>query len=192
LVHRLDKHTTGIMVVAKTENALTHLAKQFYDRTTERRYHALVWGDVEADVRIEGNLGRSLQNRKMMTVFPEGDYGKHAVTNVKVIKRFGLVTLVECKLETGRTHQIRAHMKWIGHPLFHDLEYGGDRIVKGTTSASYKHFIDNCFDLIPGQALHAKSLGFVHPETGKWMQFESELPEGLKLLLEKWERYTAQ
>ncbi|MFY7991214.1 MAG: RluA family pseudouridine synthase [Fluviicola sp.] len=192
LVHRLDKHTTGIMVVAKTENALTHLAKQFYDRTTERRYHALVWGDVEEDVRIEGNLGRSLQNRKMMTVFPDGDYGKHAVTNVKVIKRFGLVTLVECKLETGRTHQIRAHMKWIGHPLFHDLEYGGDRIVKGTTSASYKHFIENCFELIPGQALHAKSLGFVHPETGKWLQFDSELPEGFKLLLEKWERYTVQ
>lgn len=190
LVHRLDKHTTGIMVVAKTENALTHLAKQFYDRTTERRYHALVWGDVEADVRIEGNLGRSLQNRKMMTVFPDGDHGKHAVTNVKVIKRFGLVTLVECKLETGRTHQIRAHMKWIGHPLFHDLEYGGDRIVKGTTSSSYKHFIENCFELIPGQALHAKSLGFVHPETGKWLQFDSELPEGFQLLLEKWERYT--
>lgn len=192
LVHRLDKHTTGIMVVAKTENALTHLAKQFYDRSTERRYHALVWGDVEADVRIEGNLGRSLQNRKMMTVFPAGDMGKHAVTNVKVIKRFGLVTLVECKLETGRTHQIRAHMKWIGHPLFHDLEYSGDRIVKGTTSASYKHFIENCFELIPGQALHAKSLGFVHPETGKWLQFDSELPEGFKLLLEKWERYTVQ
>jgi 23S rRNA pseudouridine1911/1915/1917 synthase len=190
LVHRLDKHTTGIMVVAKTENALTHLAKQFYDRTTERRYHALVWGDVEADVRIEGNLGRSLQNRKMMTVFPDGDHGKHAVTNVKVIKRFGLVTLVECKLETGRTHQIRAHMKWIGHPLFHDLEYGGDRIVKGTTSSSYKHFIENCFELIPGQALHAKSLGFVHPETGKWLQFDSELPDGFQLLLEKWERYT--
>ena len=190
LVHRLDKHTTGIMVVAKTENALTHLAKQFYDRTTERRYHALVWGDVEADVRIEGNLGRSFQNRKMMTVFPDGDHGKHAVTNVKVIKRFGLVTLVECKLETGRTHQIRAHMKWIGHPLFHDLEYGGDRIVKGTTSSSYKHFIENCFELIPGQALHAKSLGFVHPETGKWLQFDSELPEGFQLLLEKWERYT--
>ncbi len=192
LVHRLDKHTTGIMVVAKTENALTHLAKQFYDRTTERRYHALVWGDVEEDVRIEGNLGRSLHNRKMMTVFPDGEHGKHAVTHVKVLKRFGLVTLVECKLETGRTHQIRAHMKWIGHPLFHDLEYGGDRIVKGTTSSSYKHFIENCFELIPGQALHAKTLGFHHPETGKWMQFDSELPDGYQQLLEKWERYTAQ
>lgn len=191
LVHRLDKHTTGIMVVAKTENALTHLAKQFYDRTTERRYHALVWGDVEEDVRIEGNLGRSLHNRKMMTVFPDGEHGKHAVTHVKVLKRFGLVTLVECKLETGRTHQIRAHMKWIGHPLFHDLEYGGDRIVKGTTSSSYKHFIENCFELIPGQALHAKTLGFHHPETGKWMQFDSELPSGYLQLLEKWERYTA-
>lgn len=189
LVHRLDKHTTGIMVVAKTENALTHLAKQFYDRTTERRYHALVWGDLEVDVRIEGNLGRSLQNRKVMAVFPEGDHGKHAVTHVKVLKRFGLVTLVECKLETGRTHQIRTHLKWIGHPLFHDLEYGGDKVVKGTTSAAYKQFISNCFDLTPGQALHAKSLGFYHPSKGEWMQFDSELPSGFKALLDKWERY---
>lgn len=190
LVHRLDKHTTGIMIVAKTENALTHLAKQFYDRTTERRYHALVWGDVKEDVRIEGNLGRSLQNRKMMTVFPDGDHGKHAVTHVKVLKSYGLVTLVECKLETGRTHQIRAHMKWIGHPLFHDLEYGGDSILRGTTSGPYKQFIQNCFDLIPGQALHAKTLGFHHPETGEWMHFSSELPEGFAQLIEKWESYS--
>lgn len=192
LVHRLDKHTTGIMVVAKTENALTNLAKQFYDRTTERRYHALVWGDVKEDVRIEGNLGRSLQNRKVMTVFPEGDYGKHAVTHVKVIKSYGLVTLVECKLETGRTHQIRTHLKWIGHPLFHDLEYGGDKIVKGTTSTAYKKFIENCFDLLPGQALHAKSLGFTHPETNEFMQFDSELPEGFLQVLDKWNRYTGE
>ncbi|WP_343748487.1 RluA family pseudouridine synthase [Fluviicola sp.] len=192
LVHRLDKHTTGIMVVAKTEDALTNLAKQFYDRTTERRYHALVWGDVEEDMRIEGNLGRSFQNRKVMTVFPEGDHGKHAVTHVKVLKRFGLVTLVECKLETGRTHQIRTHLKWKGHPLFHDLEYGGDRIVRGTTHDKYKQFIHNCFELIPGQALHAKSLGFQHPKTHEWMQFDSELPQGFQELLNKWERYVTE
>lgn len=190
LVHRLDKHTTGIMVVAKTENALTNLAKQFYDRTTERRYHALVWGDLAADARIEGNIGRSLQNRKVMAVFPEGDHGKHAVTHVKVLQRFGLVTLVECRLETGRTHQIRTHLKWIGHPLFHDLEYGGDSIIRGTTSGPYKQFIQNCFELIPGQALHAKTLGFSHPESGKWLQFDSELPEGFREILKKWEVYT--
>ncbi len=191
LVHRLDKHTTGIMVVAKTEHALTHLAKQFYDRTTERRYHALVWGDVEEDIRIEGNLGRSLTNRKVMTVFPNGDHGKHAVTHVKVLKRYGLVTLVECKLETGRTHQIRAHLKWLGHPLFHDLEYGGDTIVRGTTSTPYKQFIHNCFELLPGQALHAKSLGFQHPDTKEWKQFESDLPDGFIKVMEKWDRYTS-
>lgn len=191
LVHRLDKHTTGIMVVAKTEHALTHLANQFYERSTERRYHALIWGDLESDQRIEGNLGRSLQNRKVMTVFPEGDHGKHAVTHVKVLKRYGLVTLVECKLETGRTHQIRTHLKWIGHPLFHDLEYGGDKIVKGTTSDKYKKFIQNCFELIPGQALHAKSLGFQHPVTNEWMQFDSDLPDGFRHLIDKWERYVA-
>jgi len=188
LVHRLDKHTTGIMVVAKTEFALTNLAKQFYDRTTERRYQALVWGDLAEDIRIEGNVGRSLKNRKVMTVFPEGDYGKHAVTHVKVLERFGLVTLVECKLETGRTHQIRTHLKWLGHPLFHDLEYGGDSIVKGTTSANYKQFIFNCFELLPGQALHAKSLGFNHPTKKEWMQFDSDLPPGFMELLSKWER----
>lgn len=187
LVHRLDKHTTGIMVIAKTELALTHLARQFYERTTERRYHALVWGDVTEDMRIEGNVGRSLKNRKVMTVFPEGDHGKHAVTHVKVLERFGLVTLVECKLETGRTHQIRTHLKWKGHILFHDLEYGGDIIVKGTPSGNYKQFISNCFDLLPGQALHAKSLGFYHPTTGKWLQFESDLPEGFAALLDKWQ-----
>ncbi len=192
LVHRLDKHTTGIMVVAKTEDALTHLAKQFYDRTTERRYHALVWGDVESAMRIEGNLGRSLQNRKVMTVFPERDHGKHAVTHVKVLERFGLVTLVECKLETGRTHQIRTHLKWKGHPLFHDLEYGGDKILKGTTNDKYKQFINNCFELIPGQALHAKTLGFTHPKTNQWMQFDSQLPIGFQEILEKWRRYTSK
>jgi 23S rRNA pseudouridine1911/1915/1917 synthase len=192
LVHRLDKHTTGIMVVAKTEDALTHLAKQFYDRTTERRYHALVWGDVENDMRIEGNLGRSLQNRKVMTVFPDGEHGKHAVTHVKVLQRFGLVTLVECKLETGRTHQIRTHLKWKGHPLFHDLEYGGDHLVKGSATDSYKKFIANCFDLLPGQALHAKTLGFKHPTTGQWLQFDSELPNGFTEVLSKWKMYSKE
>lgn len=191
LVHRLDKHTTGLMVVAKTENALTQLAKQFYDRTTERRYHALVWGDVKEDGTITGNIGRSLKNRKMMTVFPDGELGKHAVTHYKVLEKFGLVTLIECKLETGRTHQIRAHMKHLGHPLFNDLEYGGDAILRGTTSAKYKRFIENCFELIPGQALHAKTLGFEHPEKKEYMRFNSELPDGFNKILEKWRKYVS-
>ncbi len=191
LVHRLDKHTTGIMVIAKTEHALTHLAKQFYDRTTERRYWALVWGDISEDGTVEGNIGRSLKNRKMMMVYPEAEHGKPALTHYKVLERFGLVTLVECKLETGRTHQIRVHMKHIGHPLFHDLEYGGDTILKGTTSTSYRKFIENCFELIPGQALHAKTLGFEHPLTHEYLRFDSELPEGFRALLEKWKRYTS-
>lgn len=191
LVHRLDKHTTGLLVVAKTEEALNSLAKQFHDRTTERRYWALVWGDVKEDGTIEGHLGRSLKNRKVMQVFPDGEYGKPAITHYKVLERFGYVTLVECKLETGRTHQIRVHMKSIGHPLFHDLEYGGDKILKGTTSAKYKSFIDNCFDLIPGQALHAKTLGFQHPESKEFLSFNSELPEGFEQILAKWRKYTA-
>lgn len=192
LVHRLDKHTTGLLVVAKTEEALNSLAKQFHDRTTERRYWALVWGDVQEDGTIEGHLGRSLKNRKVMQVFPDGEYGKPAITHYKVLERFGYVTLVECKLETGRTHQIRVHMKSIGHPLFHDLEYGGDKILKGTTSAKYKSFIDNCFDLIPGQALHAKTLGFQHPESKKFLSFNSELPEGFEQILAKWRKYTGK
>lgn len=192
LVHRLDKNTTGIMVVAKTEFALTNLAKQFYDRTTERRYHALVWGDVKMDGTITGHIGRSLKNRKVMDVFPEGDFGKHAVTHYKVLERFGLVTLVECKLETGRTHQIRAHFKSIGHPLFNDNEYGGDRIVRGTSNTKYKKFIDNCFELIPGQALHAKTLGLTHPVTNDFMQFDSELVPGFSQILDKWRSYTKE
>jgi 23S rRNA pseudouridine1911/1915/1917 synthase len=192
LVHRLDKHTTGIMVVAKTEYALTNLAKQFFDKTTERRYYALVWGNVaEEQGTITGHIGRSLKNRKVMTIFPDQDYGKHAVTHYKVIERFGLVTLIECKLETGRTHQIRTHLKHIGHTLFHDLEYGGDQILKGTLHQKYKLFVENCFSLIPGQALHAKTLGFEHPITKKWMQFDSNLPEGFLQILEKWKRYTS-
>ena len=190
LVHRIDKHTTGLLVVAKTEHALNHLAKQFFDRTTERRYWALVWGDVEEDGTVTGNIGRSLKNRKVMTVFPEGDFGKHAVTHYKVLERFGYVTLVECKLETGRTHQIRVHMKHIGHPLFNDLEYGGDKILKGTTNSKYKSFIDNCFNLISGQALHAKTLGFQHPTRNEYIRLDSELPEGFAKILDKWRTYT--
>ena len=190
LVHRLDKHTTGLMVVAKTENALTHLAKQFFDRTTYRRYHALVWGDLEQEEgTINMNLGRSPKNRKVMTTFEDEDQGKKAITHYKVVERFGYVTLIECRLETGRTHQIRVHMKHLGHQLFHDLEYDGDRIVKGTTFTKFKQFVDNCFVLLPGQALHAKSLGFIHPSTGKEMMFDSELPDNFKEVLEKWRRY---
>ena len=192
LVHRLDKNTTGLMVIAKTEHALSHLAKQFADRTTERRYNALVWGDVLEDGTVTGHIGRSLKNRKVMTVFPEGDYGKHAVTHYKVLERFGLVTLIECKLETGRTHQIRAHLKHIGHPLFNDNEYGGDRIVRGTTHTKYKKFIENCFSLIPGQALHAKTLGFTHPVSGENLQFDSELVDGFEKILQKWRNYTTE
>ena len=189
LVHRLDKHTTGLMVVAKTENALTHLAKQFFDRTTFRRYQALVWGDVlENEGTVNMNLGRSPKNRKVMTTFDD-DKGKKAITHFKVIERFGYVTLIECRLETGRTHQIRAHMKHLGHPLFNDLEYNGDRIVKGTSFSKYKQFVDNCFKLLPGQALHAKSLGFTHPKSGKKLVFDSDLPENFLQLLDKWRRY---
>lgn len=192
LVHRLDKNTTGIMVVAKTDQALTHLGKQFFDRTSERRYNALVWGNFEEETgRVEGNIGRSLKNRKVMDVFPEEDYGKHAVTHYKVLKRYGYVTLIECKLETGRTHQIRAHMKHIGHPLFNDDSYGGDRILKGTSFSKYKQFINNCFKILPRQALHAKSLGIEHPKTGERLAFDSDLPEDMKAVLEKWDIYIA-
>jgi 23S rRNA pseudouridine1911/1915/1917 synthase len=191
LVHRIDKDTSGLLVVAKTEYAMAHLSKQFYDRTTERRYIALVWGNVEEDEgTIEGNVGRSLKNRLQMDVFPEGDFGKHAVTHFKVLERFSYVTLVECKLETGRTHQIRAHMKYIGHTLFNDERYGGDRILKGTTFTKYKQFVDNCFKVLPRQALHAKTLGFTHPKTGEFMQFNSELPEDIVGALNKWRNYT--
>lgn len=189
LVHRLDKHTTGLLVVAKTEYALTNLAKQFAERTTERRYYALVWGDVKEGGTVTGHVGRSLKNRKVMTVFPEGDYGKHAITHYKVLNSFGYVTLVECKLETGRTHQIRAHMKHIGHPLFHDLEYGGDTILKGTSNSKYKKFIENCFNLLDGQALHAKTLGFKHPTKDEYIRLSSDLPTGFQQVINKWEKY---
>jgi len=192
LVHRLDKHTTGLLVVAKTEHALSFLAKQFFDRTSDRRYYALVWGDVKDDAgTITGNIGRSHKNRKVFQVYPDDEeIGRHAVTHYKVVERFRYVTLVECKLETGRTHQIRVHFNHIGHPLFHDLEYGGDKIIKGTTFTKYKQFIENAFKLLPGQALHAKTLGIIHPTTGKWLHFDSELPQDFTNVLEKWRSYS--
>jgi len=191
LVHRIDKDTSGLLVVAKTEAALANLSKQFFNRTTERLYYALVWGNIDEDEgRIEGNIGRSLKNRLQMDVFPEGDFGKHAVTHFKVIDRFMYVTLVQCKLETGRTHQIRAHFKHIGHTLFNDERYGGNDILKGTTFTKYKQFVQNCFKTLPRQALHAKTLGFTHPTTGEFMRFNSEIPEDIKACLEKWRTYT--
>jgi 23S rRNA pseudouridine1911/1915/1917 synthase len=190
LVHRLDKNTSGLMVLAKTDFAMSHLARQFFDRTSSRKYHAIVWGDFETDEgTVTGNIGRSLKNRKVMSVFPDGEVGKHAVTHYKVLRRFGYVTLLECKLETGRTHQIRAHMQYIGHPLFNDPEYDGDRILSGTTFTKYRQFVENCFQVCPRHALHAKTLGFNHPETGERMEFDSDLPKDMSLLLEKWERY---
>ena len=190
LVHRLDKDTTGLMVIAKTENALNKLAKQFFDRTTERTYHALVWGDVkENEGTITANLGRHPKDRKLTTVFPDGDQGKHAVTHYKVIERYHYVTLVQCKLETGRTHQIRAHFKYIGHTLFGDATYGGDEVLKGTLFAKYRQFVENTFDIIPRQALHAKTLGFTHPSTGEFMQFTSELPADMITAIERWANY---
>ncbi len=191
LVHRIDKNTSGLLVIAKTENALSHLAKQFFDHSIERKYYALVWGDIEDAGTIEGHIGRSLKNRKVMTVFPNADYGKYAITHYKPIQRFGLVTLIECELETGRTHQIRVHLKYIGHPLFNDLEYGGDKIIKGGGAQSYKKFINNCFSLLDGQALHAKSLGFYHPKTNEKVHFESKLPDSWVELLKKWNNYTS-
>ncbi|MFW5832212.1 MAG: RluA family pseudouridine synthase [Prolixibacteraceae bacterium] len=192
LVHRIDKDTSGLMVVAKTEQAKNKLAAQFYEKTTERRYLALVWGSLNEDSgTVTGHIGRSLKNRQVFTVFPEGDYGKDAVTHYKVLKRIGYVTLVECQLETGRTHQIRVHMKYINHPLFNDATYGGDKILRGTTFSKYKQFVQNCFNLLPRQALHAKTLGFLHPQTGEKMLFDSELPEDMKTVVEKWENYIA-
>ena len=191
LVHRIDKDTSGILVVAKTEFAMAHLSKQFFKRTTRRNYIALVWGNISEDEGIiEGNIGRSFKNRLRMDVFPEGDYGKQAITHYKVIERFSYVTLVECRLETGRTHQIRAHFKHIGHPLFNDERYGGHEILKGTTFTKYKQFVENCFKALPRQALHAKTLGFKHPITKEMMEFDSEIPQDMTDCLKKWKNYT--
>ena len=190
LIHRIDKNTSGLLVIAKTIDAKVKLSLQFFEKTTKRRYVALVWGDLkENEGTITGNIGRSLKNRQVFTVFPEGEHGKHAVTHYKVIERLGYVNLVECRLETGRTHQIRVHMKHIGHPLFNDDNYGGDQILRGTTFTKYKQFVSNCFTMIPRQALHAQMLGFIHPETGEEMVFESELPDDLANVIEKWRNY---
>lgn len=189
LVHRLDKDTTGVMVLGKDENAMTALSMQFFDRTVERRYIALVWGDLDADGTIEGHIGRNRRNRKIQAVYPDGEEGKHAVTHYKVLNRLGPVTLVECKLETGRTHQIRVHMEHIGHPLFGDESYGGNRAVKGVRGGKYQAFLNNCFELLPRQALHAKSLGFHHPDSNEWMQFETELPGDMLEIVDRWTNY---
>lgn len=192
LVHRLDKGTSGVMVIAKNELTMTGLAKQFFDRSTDRLYNAIVWGDFEEDEgRIEGNIGRSVKNRLQMDVFPDGSQGKHAVTHYKVLERFGYVTLVQCKLETGRTHQIRVHMKHIGHTLFNDERYGGDRLLKGTTFTKYKQFVENCFLIAPRANLHAKSLAFTQPITKERLTFESDLPNDMEAVLEKWRGYVA-
>ena len=191
LVHRIDKDTSGLLVIAKTEAAMTHLAKQFEAKTSEREYVALVWGNVAEDQgTIEGNLARHLKDRMQMAVFADPEIGKPAITHYKVLERFGYVTLISCQLETGRTHQIRAHLKHIGHPLFNDERYGGHLILKGTTFTKYKQFIDNCFKALPRQALHAKTLGFIHPTTGEMMRFDTELPQDLEDCIEKWRNYS--
>ncbi len=191
LVHRIDKNTSGLVVLAKTQAAMTGLAKQFFDHTVHRRYVALVWGNFEEESgTIEAHVGRHQRFRKLFTAYPEGDYGKEAITHYKVLERFNYVTLVECRLETGRTHQIRVHMQYIGHPLFNDDFYGGDRIVKGTVYTKYKQFVDNCFTICPRQALHAKELGFIHPITKKEIIFDSTLPNDMQSLIEKWRKYS--
>jgi len=190
LVHRIDKNTTGLIVLAKTADAAAHLAKQFAAHTVKRKYEALVWGNIETNEgTVNAHIARHQQYRKTFTTYPDGDIGKHAITHYKVIERFNYVTLVECVLETGRTHQIRVHMKYIGHTLFNDWEYGGDKILKGTIYTKYKQFVDNCFEVCPRCALHAKTLGFIHPKTNKEILFESELPKDMQQVIEKWRRY---
>ncbi|MFI3289726.1 MAG: RluA family pseudouridine synthase [Rikenellaceae bacterium] len=190
LVHRIDKNTSGLLVVAKSEKSHTHLAKQFFDHSIKRRYIALVWGNITEDEgTITGNIGRSPKDRLKMFVFEDGSDGKHAVTHYRVLQRFGYVTLVECHLETGRTHQIRIHMSWKGHPLFNDERYGGDKILKGTTFSKYKQFVENCFSIMPRHSLHAKSLGFVHPTTGEQIHYECDMPADFVALINKWEGY---
>ena len=193
LVHRIDKDTSGLLAVAKNEKAQLNLAKQFLDHSIERRYQAVVWGDIREDEgTIEGNIGRDPNDRLRFKVYEEEDKGKHAVTHYRVLERFGYVTLVECRLETGRTHQIRVHMNKLGHPIFCDERYGGKEIRKGTIYAKYRQFIQNCFEICPRQALHAKTLGFAHPRTGEWKQFDSTLPEDMTALLDKWRKYCGQ
>lgn len=190
LVHRIDKNTSGLMVLAKTEKAVRSLARQFFDHTVKRQYMALVWGDLaEESGTIVAHVGRHRRFRKLFDAYPEGEYGKEAITHYKVLERFGYTTLVQCVLETGRTHQIRVHMQHISHPLFNDDTYGGDKIVKGTVFSKYRQFVDNCFSICPRHALHAKTIGFIHPGTGKEMLFESELPVDMQKLIEKWRDY---
>jgi 23S rRNA pseudouridine1911/1915/1917 synthase len=190
LVHRLDKNTSGILVIAKNEFALNRLSKQFYDRTTDRRYNALVWGSPDPpEGTITGNVGRSIKDRKVMQVFKDESEGKTAITHYKILEDLGYISLVECKLETGRTHQIRVHFSHIKHPLFNDEEYGGDQILKGTTFTKYQQFIKNCFKILPRQALHAKSLAFNHPVSGTRLSFDSDLPDDMTQVIEKWRKY---
>jgi 23S rRNA pseudouridine1911/1915/1917 synthase len=191
LVHRIDKDTTGLLVVAKTELAMDYLTKQFAAKTSEREYIAIVWGDIKEDEgTIEGNIDRHPVNRMQMSVYPDGDQGKHAVTHFKVIERLGYVTVISCRLETGRTHQIRVHLKYIGHTLFNDERYGGNLILKGTTFTKYKQFVDNCFKVLPRQALHARTLGFEHPITKEFMRFSTEIPTDIQNCIEKWRVYS--
>ncbi len=189
LVHRIDKDTSGLLLISKNEWAITFLAKQFFDHSITRKYIALVWGDLTDAGTVTGYIGRSMKDRKVMAVYDDENKGKWSVTHYKVLERFNYVTLIECELETGRTHQIRAHMKHIGHPLFNDSTYGGDRILKGTVFNKYRQFVENCFEILPRQALHAKSLGFIHPSTRKFIHFETELPDDFKAVLEKWRNY---
>jgi 23S rRNA pseudouridine1911/1915/1917 synthase len=192
LVHRIDKNTSGLLVLAKNDHAMRTLAKQFFDHTVKRHYVALVWGDMQGEEgTVNAHIGRHQRFRKLFAAYPEGDHGKEAITHYKVLERFGYVTLVQCVLETGRTHQIRVHLKYIGHPLFNDDFYGGDRIVKGTIYTKYKQFVDNCFAICPRQALHAKTLGFTHPETGKELFFDTDLADDMTQVIEKWRKYVS-
>jgi 23S rRNA pseudouridine1911/1915/1917 synthase len=191
LVHRIDKDTSGLLLISKNERSMNWLAKQFFDHTITRKYIALAWGDLEQDGTVTGYIGRSINDRRVMSIYDDPEKGKWSVTHYKVLERMGYVTLIECQLETGRTHQIRAHMKHIGHPLFSDATYGGDKILKGTVFSKYKQFVENCFELMPRQALHAQTLGFLHPTLKKQIAFESPLPPDFESVLQKWRKYTA-
>ena len=191
LVHRIDKDTSGLLLISKNERAMTWLARQFFEHTITRKYLALVWGDLEQDGTVTGYIGRSVSDRRVMSIYDDPEKGKWSVTHYRVLERMNYVTLIECQLETGRTHQIRAHMKHIGHPLFSDATYGGDKILKGTVFSKYKQFVENCFEIMPRQALHAQTLGFIHPTQKKYIYFESALPQDFETVLEKWRKYIA-